>query len=175
MNLRLRGHALTPKEQRIARERWRRQLPRYALIGLLNAGIDLGIFNLLLFMNPTRDAGQLVAYNTLAVAAAIINSYFWNSRWTFRYKPKSEPCAKRRKRRALFAGQACLNIAINNAILAGLAVAISAWGWHLSSVFSTGDAAKVVATLVASGVSFVLMKFLVFRRRQEPEASASVL
>ena len=91
------------------------QYLRFVLVGLTNAVVDLAVLNLLLILYPTNDRLGLLAYNTVAVAAAILNSYVWNARWTFRATATGS-----RRERTLFAAQALVNVAVNNLVLLGI-------------------------------------------------------
>jgi glycosyltransferase involved in cell wall biosynthesis/putative flippase GtrA len=135
------------------------QFRRFALIGGSNALIDLGLFNLLLAVAPTRSATTIAAYNTVAVVAALANSYWCNSRWTFRHQPITQ--ARRPwLRRGLFVAQGALNLAINDAVVvAGTHLFRST---HLVGSALANNTSKVAALIVASTVSFVALRNVVF-------------
>ncbi|MHB8505515.1 MAG: GtrA family protein, partial [Acidimicrobiales bacterium] len=111
------------------------------------------------FVHPTRSAGLNVAYNTIAVLAAITNSYFWNSRWTFADLVAKD--AKRWRQRALFLGQGGINLGVSDTAILGLSLLLRSRHWLPATLMS--DLSKVVAMLTASAVSYVLMHFVVFR------------
>ncbi len=151
----------------ISRRRPRPQsrLGRFLAVGLSNAVVDLGVFNFFVFVHPTRSAGLNVAYNTMAVLAAITNSYFWNSRWTF--ADRVERDEKRWRQRALFLGQGGINLGVSDVTILGLALLLRALHGLPTTLMS--NLSKVVAMLTASAVSYVLMHFVVFRSdRQRP-------
>src|SRR5579859_882206 len=95
------------------------QFLQFAAVGASNAIVDLGILNLLLAVHPTRSPLTLIIDNTIAVSCAILNSYLWNTRWTFRAE-----VTHRHGQRALFVAQALLNVAINNLVLLAVAGAL---------------------------------------------------
>lgn len=68
-------------ESRVQRLRRRFARPaRFALVGVLNTGIDIGVFAALHF-----GAGiDLLVANSLGFAAGLTNSFFCNKYWTFR-------------------------------------------------------------------------------------------
>jgi len=135
------------------------QLLKFVFVGFGNAIIDLGVFNGLYFMFPTRDVGQLVVYNTIAVGAAITNSYLWNSRWTFRQQRQVKgPGAVRQ--RVLFLIQSLINIVVNDLILGLIAPLIA--DTHLVDHVIANNIAKLLAMFLASLTSFVMMKLVVF-------------
>jgi glycosyltransferase involved in cell wall biosynthesis/putative flippase GtrA len=143
-----------------ARPRRGAQLRRFALIGGLNAGLDLALFNVLLLVHPTRAAATLVGYNTVAVIAALVNSYVCNSRWTFRHLA-AHP-GRRWRQRVLFGTQGILNIVVNDLVVAVVTAALNS-GTPLPATVA-GNVAKVTAMVAASAVSFVAMRHVVFGR-----------
>jgi len=140
------------------------------VVGGTNALVDFGVFDLLVWLAPTRDAAQLVAYNTVAVFCALANSYRWNSRWTFRGHAARRGRAARRQR-LLYTLQSGLNILVNNVALALVTVILNAY--KLLSVYAANNVAKATAVLTASAVSFIVMKWAVFRPAAEPVGGAA--
>jgi putative flippase GtrA len=134
------------------------QCLRFVLVGLTNAVVDLGVLNLLLILHPTSDRLGLLAYNTLAVAAAILNSYVWNARWTFRATATGS-----RRERALFVAQALVNVAVNNLVLLGIVDLDPVPVGPLYLLVS--NAAKLGAMVAAATTSYVLLRVVVFRGR----------
>ncbi len=135
------------------------QLLKFVFVGFGNAIIDLGVFNGLYFLFPTHNVKRLVIYNTMAVGAAILNSYIWNSRWTFRRQHKrSGPGAMRQ--RVLFLLQSLINIVVNDLILGIIAPWIAAT--HAINHVLANNIAKLLAMFLASLTSFLMMKLVVF-------------
>ena len=134
------------------------QYARFTVVGLSNAAVDLGVLNALLYLHPTHDPLILVADNSLAVALAILNSYLWNTRWTFR--PLATGSARQR---ALFIAQAILNILLNNAVL--LLMTSLLHPTQGTAYLVASNVAKLIAMLTASTTSFMLLRTVVFRRR----------
>lgn len=135
------------------------QFVRFCTVGISNAAVDLGALNLLLLLYPTQSDLTLLLYNTIAVALAILNSYLWNTRWTFHDQVTST-----RRERVLFVSQALLNIAINNAVLFGLTDLLPTETGTWSML--TANLAKLVAMFASSGLSFILLRTIVFRARR---------
>ncbi|MCL6563053.1 MAG: GtrA family protein [Firmicutes bacterium] len=136
------------------------QFLKFVTVGLGNAAIDLGVFNGLYLLSPTRSVGRLVLYNSVAVAMAILNSYVWNTRWTFRRQARRRGRALMRQR-ALFVAQSLVNIGVNDLVLGLIAPWILAL--HLMPPAVGNNLAKLVAMLTASFSSFLMMRWLVFR------------
>jgi len=131
---------------------------RFLAVGMSNAVVDVGVFNGCLLLSPSKSSFSVLLYNSIAVICAIINSYIWNRRWTFRDVSKGT-----NKERGLFALQGVLNIVLNNLILYWLSL-------YLILVreipfFISSNVAKGIAMMLASSISFVFMRFFVFRGR----------
>jgi putative flippase GtrA len=138
------------------------QFLSFVVVGLSNSAVDLGVFNLLYAIQPTANVDWLVAYNSIAVVCAIANSYVWNTRWTFRRQALHHGGGAWRQR-ILFVAQSLLNIAINDLIVLFIApylMAIHGLPPRLAS-----NAAKAVAMVIASLISFVAMRLVVFASR----------
>jgi putative flippase GtrA len=134
------------------------QYVRFLIVGLSNAIVDLGVLNVLLYLWPTRDPLTLIAYNTVAVTLAILNSYLWNTRWTFHALATGSA-----RERTLFVAQGALNVLLNNAVLLALTLLLRPapdLGYFVAS-----NLAKLCAMLTASSTSFTLLRTVVFRRR----------
>lgn len=133
------------------------------MVGGSNAILDFGVFDLLLLVAPTRNPDTLVAYNTLAVICAIVNSYLWNRAWTFRAERNHGRRALWRER-SLFVAQGVLNVVVNDLVLAGVTVVLNRN--HLLSTYAANNLAKFVAVMVASSVSFLVMRYVIFKGRR---------
>ncbi|WP_028552365.1 GtrA family protein [Paenibacillus sp. UNC451MF] len=61
------------------------QLIKFNLVGILNTAVDLCVFLVL------YSACEISAYGAHGIAyfAGVLNSYYWNRRWTFRQKAGS--------------------------------------------------------------------------------------
>lgn len=132
-----------------------RQYIQFGLVGMSNAIADLGVLNALLFVHPARNTFDLVAENTVAVSVAIANSYWWNTRWTFRAQ-----MTHTRREQVLFVAQALLNVTINNVVL--VVVNMMLPGSAALSVQIANNIAKIFAMVAASTVSFLLLRSVVF-------------
>ncbi len=149
------------RAHRQRRPQGRRRFGRFLAVGLSNAVVDLGVFNFFVLVHPTRSAGLNVAYNTVAVVAAILNSYFWNSRWTF--ADRVAPGGGRWRQRAMFLGQGGINLAVSDGVVLGLSLLLGTLGIPAALM---SNLSKVVAMFSASAVSYLLMHFLVFDERR---------
>jgi putative flippase GtrA len=135
------------------------QFTQFVSVGMGNAVIDLFVFNGLYWLFPTRNVNQLVVYNTVAVIAAISNSYIWNTRWTFRKNVRQHGKHAIRQR-TLFVIQSLINIVVNDAILWLIAPLVLQV--HVIPHVMANNIAKLAAMFLASLASFIMMKLIVF-------------
>lgn len=139
----------------------RRSAKRYTkflVVGVLNALVDLIVLNGLLMVAPTTNGSMLMWYNTVAVLCAILNSYIWNRRWTFADKADGSV-----REQVWFFVQAMLNLALNDLIVVWLSTYLIFN--HSIPLFISSNAAKGLAMLLSSSMSYVLMRLFVFRAR----------
>src|SRR5215210_2413080 len=133
---------------------------KFTIVGLSNAVVDIGTLNLFLWLASTRDPSVLALYNGVTLLLANINSYVWNTRWTFRSRAKRNDF----RQRALFALQVLVNMAISNGLFW---VMIRPVLVHTEiPAYLAGNVAKVISILVASTVGFFFMRYVVFTRRR---------
>jgi putative flippase GtrA len=133
----------------------------FSVVGVGNAIVDLGTLNLLLWLWPTGDSSMLALYNTVALLSANANSYFWNTMWTFRRQARRTNLVQKR---IGFVGQALLNIGVNNALF------WAAVGWLITIPLPAvvgQNIAKVISTVVASALSFLVLRYVVLSPRSE--------
>ena len=144
---------MTSKRQRLKSGGLR--FSKFSMVGVTNALIDIGVLNLLLWLEPTRDAWMLAVYNGVALILANVNSYFGNTLWTFRGKADHG-----RRQNTLFLLQALVNISVSNGLFYLLVRLLLVYdvvpGWI------AGNVAKIISVIVASTLSFFLMRYVVF-------------
>lgn len=71
-----------------------KQFFRFAIIGVINTGVDLLVLNLLMIIFDQRDGIQYTIFKTISFAIAVISSYFLNKYWAFEDKNKKEEVRK---------------------------------------------------------------------------------
>jgi putative flippase GtrA len=126
-------------------------------VGVGNAVLDFGTLNLLLWIWPTGDPVRLALYNTLALVLANANSYFWNTIWTFRRQAqRTDP----RQKRVGFGAQVLLNIGVNNGLFWVSARLLADTSLPL---VAGQNIAKVISTVGASALSFLVLRYIVLR------------
>ena len=136
-----------------------KRFSKFSIVGLSNAAIDIGVLNLFLWLEPTREVYQLVLYNSVALVLANLNSYLWNTLWTFRHQAQHDA-----KQVSLFTAQGLLNIALGSAILWLAAHGLR--GYTELSPWLSGNLAKAISIVSVSIVSFLFLRFFVFRPKE---------
>ena len=133
---------------------------KFTVVGFLNALVDIGTLNLFLWLASTRDPVVLTLYNGVALVLANLNSYVWNTRWTFRSR------AKRRdpRQRILFALQVLLNISMSSGLFFLLIRPILVY--TEVPAYLAGNVAKIISVVVASTISFFVLRYVVFSRKR---------
>ncbi|MGC7873165.1 GtrA family protein [Desulfosporosinus sp. SYSU MS00001] len=104
--------------------------------------------------NPTL----LIIFNTAAYLLAIVNSYIWNSRFAFRNHAQ-----KNLREKIYFCLQAGVSLIISNFVfLEGIHfLTLCRFSlWFIQSI------SKILAMVTPSIVSFLFMKYFVFRRNE---------
>jgi putative flippase GtrA len=61
-----------------------RQAKRFCVVGVVNTAVDIVVLNLLILIAGTGHTGPLfTVFKTVSFFAALLNSYWMNSKWTF--------------------------------------------------------------------------------------------
>lgn len=133
---------------------------KFTIVGLSNAVVDIGTLNLFLLLASTRDPSILALYNGVALVLANANSYFWNTRWTFRGRAKRRDA----RQRILFTIQAVFNICVSNGLFYALVHPILVY--TDVPAYLAGNVAKLISVAVTSTLSFFVLRYLVFSRKR---------
>lgn len=124
-------------------------------MGTANAVVDLLVLNGLIKLTSSHTEQALFICNTIAVTAAIANSYVWNRWWTF-----SDVSNGSRREKWLFILQAIVNILLNDAIVV-LCSSYLVFSRSLP-IFVSSNVAKGLAMLLSSSASYLLLRLFVF-------------
>jgi putative flippase GtrA len=124
----------------------------------MNGVIDLVVLNLLLWYWSTTTAIGLFIINSIAYILAVLNSYFWNSRLTFRANAFLTSRVKIK-----FVIQAAVSLVISNGVFL---LFIYLFGRFSLPLWVDQNASKGLSMAVSSTASFFFMKFYVFFRRE---------
>lgn len=132
---------------------------KFTIVGVSNAAVDIGVLNLFLWLQHTRNPWELALFNGVALVLANVNSYVWNSMWTFRGRAD-----RNNRQRILFGVQALINIAVSNGLF--LALVRPVLIYTDVPTYLAGNVAKIISVIVASTLSFFLMRYFVFSRKR---------
>ncbi|SEQ92449.1 Putative flippase GtrA (transmembrane translocase of bactoprenol-linked glucose) [Virgibacillus subterraneus] len=135
------------------------QFLQFSVIGVSNAGIDIGTLNLLLLLFHTDERGLLLLFNTIAYTLAVANSYFWNASFTFQHSAKGS-----NRQRILFIVQGIVSLGVNNLVFIASNTLLESFGvpnWLRYNV------AKGLAMLLSFIASFFMIKYFVFKKSKK--------
>lgn len=59
------------------------EFSKFAVVGVLNSGVDFGILNFLMLITGLSSGGGFLAFKSISVTLGVLNSYLWNKYWTF--------------------------------------------------------------------------------------------
>ena len=128
-----------------------KQFLKFNVVGILNTAIDLLVFAL---FNSVFGFGDALS-KTVSYSCGVLNSYLWNSRWTFKKEQK-----RTKKEFLLFI---LVNIISYGASLSILFVCREWFG------IENGTLRNLIATPVAVVINFLGNKLFVFRKEQKAQ------
>ncbi|GAA5417134.1 hypothetical protein Pryu01_02195 [Paraliobacillus ryukyuensis] len=140
-------------------KRFKWQVVQFSAIGISNAAVDILSLNLLLIIWPTTDATILLLFNTISYTLAIINSYIWNTKYTFKHHAFFS-----KRELLLFIGQAIIALGISNLVFLGIFELLEFQSLIDIPIFVIQNISKGAAMFLSSTASFILMKFIVFTK-----------
>ena len=121
------------------------QFIRYATVGLLNTGIDLGLLNLFIFWG-----WNVLIANTVAFIIAATNSFFLNKYWT--YEDKHGNWKKQLPIYILIYG---VGLAISNGFVYWFSIKLH---WNVNEV-------KILSIAAIVAWNFLAPRFFVFKNQ----------
>lgn len=141
------------------------QFVKFAIVGALNTIVDFLVFQALNLLVGWTYLAQVIGYS-----CGIVNSYAWNSNWTFR---DMRTRSGREMATFLLVNLVSLGVSLGVIWLCRNVFAITdAWvaSWipaFLSSFVKGDTVCKLIATPVAIVVNFVGNRLFVFRKNPE--------
>ncbi len=132
------------------------QLAKFALVGVANTAIDLGVFNALIYAvggSTTVLIGAVL--KGISFFVAVLNSYIWNRSWSFEKTSTADGSEF-----AKFVSVSVAGLLLNSAVTAGIS-AILAHGGVVSGQAATVAAA--IASIVVLAWNFLGYKLFVFK------------
>jgi putative flippase GtrA len=136
-----------------------KRFSKFSIVGLSNSVVDIGVLNLFLWLEPTREVYLLVLYNGIALVLANVNSYVWNTLWTFRGRAEHDL-----RQVVLFSLQVLVNIGVSSGLFWALIHPIIVY--TEVPTYLAGNVAKILSVTVASTISFFIMRYVVFSRKR---------
>ncbi len=143
------------------------QFLRFCVVGTLNAVIDFGVLNLLLWLYPTTVLWKTLGYNSVAVLLASTNSFFWNKYWTF--QQRNHITSQEVYRFAVLASGTTL---MNDALMWLLGRAFPSF---MTSSLLGANALKLAAIVGTMSISFFGMRLWVFFQKKFTGEAESLL
>lgn len=137
------------------------QFGRFVAIGITNAAVDFGLFNLL-FSMVGKKPGFYIWLNIVTFIVAVTHSFLWNKFWTFESNDTHD--AKREFAAFVLVNifALCFNVAIAYFIFREL-VALAGTGMTVAA-----NVGKVFGSMVGLIFNFVGFRLVVFKKGHEP-------
>lgn len=145
------------------------QFLKFNVVGVLNTLVDFLVFQALNLLLGWTYIAQVISYS-----CGIINSYLWNSNWTFK-----EQRTKSAKEMLLFLGVNLVSLGVSLGVIwlcknvFGITDAwVSGWMPHWLAGFVQGDTVcKLIATACSIIVNYVGNKLFVFKAQPVKETT----
>lgn len=122
-----------------------KQLIKYGAVGVLNTAVDFLVYQLLTFIGMNYAVAQCISYS-----CGILNSYLFNSRWTFKEDAKREK-------------NEFVSFVVVNIISLGLSVLLLKVCYDVLGIESD-LVSKAIVTPVVMVINFIGTKLLVFKK-----------
>jgi len=158
------------KPQKSEAQKTAGQVVKFAIVGVLNTLVDFAVFQTLNLLLGWVDPAQVLGYT-----CGVVNSYLWNSGWTFK-----EERTRSFREMALFVlvNLASLGVSLGVIWLCREVFGVTnAWAasWMPKAIagFVKGDTIdKLIATFFSIVVNFIGNRLFVFRKKSAPEPAA---
>lgn len=122
-----------------------KQLIKYGAVGVLNTAVDFLVYQLLTFIGMNYAVAQCISYS-----CGILNSYLFNSRWTFKEDAKREK-------------NEFVSFVVVNIISLGLSVLLLKVCYDVLGIESD-LVSKAIVTPIVMVINFIGTKLLVFKK-----------
>ena len=130
------------------------QAVRFVLVGVLAAGVDFGIYQLLLHVGLWASLAKAISFICGTTTAYVINR-----RWTFNVAGGAAPAMR-------FAMLYTVTFFVNVGVNALFLHLLAGHGWRVSLAW-------LIAQATATVINFVLLRTVVFRQPAQVESIAS--
>ncbi len=145
--------------------RWRifTSFSRFVMVGFMNAGIDFGIFNLLMFWTNIEEGAAISTFKGISFIAAVINSYFLNKYWVF----EASGSGTKAKEFLTFLVVTVVGLLINVGVTSGIVFTVDPqFGF---SQLSWNNIAAVFGSLFGLVWNFIGYRLIVFKKEATVE------
>ncbi|MBI4653192.1 GtrA family protein [Candidatus Kuenenbacteria bacterium] len=132
----------------------KKQFIKFAIVGIINTGLDFIFFNFLILMTGIYKGGWLGLLNFISFSLATTNSYFLNKFWTFKKKETSSFL--------IFFLISLAGCIINTSIVYSITTFIPPF-FDISQLLWV-NIAKLLAISISMVWNFIGYKFWVFRK-----------
>jgi putative flippase GtrA len=132
-----------------------RELARFTLVGVSNTAINFGVLNVLIVATGVERGLAFAGLQAVAFAAALFNSYLWNSHWSFENAE-----ARTEREFAIFFLVTVVGLLLNSLV----GYVVTTYAAPLAGVDPTkwANIANLAGSLVAAVWDFLGFKFIVF-------------
>ena len=146
------------------------QMAKFAIVGVLNTMVDFAVFQTL-----NLTLGWVYAAQVLGYTAGVINSYLWNSNWTFR-----EQRTRSLREIVLFIAVNLVSMGVSLGVIwlcrevFGITNDwVASWMPKFLAGFLKGDTVcKLIATVIAIAVNYLGNRLFVFKGKETTAPAA---
>jgi putative flippase GtrA len=134
------------------------EFTKFAVVGVLNSGVDFGVLNSLILITGVVSGAGFLAFKSISVTLGVINSYLWNKYWTFDASKSGAP----RRELVAFLVVTLMAVGLN---VAGAAVIVNVIGApHGISPKLWANVGAISGAGLTLFTNFFGYKFFVFRK-----------
>ena len=133
------------------------QFAKFGLIGVSNTALNFGVFNFFIYLTGITKGFALSTFSAMAFLVALVNSYIWNSHWSFKNDRERTP----KEFFQFFAVTFC-GLLINSVVVYSITQYMAPLAGVNPKVWA--NVANLVATLIVMFWNFTGFKFLVFKK-----------
>lgn len=130
------------------------QFGKFAAVGFLGAAIDFSILNYISFKTGITAGLTIGWINIPGFLFAVLNNYFWNKFWVFKYKDE-----KTFSNFPKFFGVTLLSLAINS----GTIISLTSFSTNLDGQIWL-NISKIAANALAMVWNFIGYKYIAFKK-----------
>jgi putative flippase GtrA len=158
-------------ERNVEAKKTIRQVIQFAIVGVLNTVVDFAVFQAL-----NLTLGWVYAAQVLGYTFGVINSYLWNSNWTFR-----EQRTRSLREVVLFIAVNLVSMGVSLGVIwlcrevFGITnVWVASWMPKFLAGFLKGDTVcKLIATVIAIAVNYLGNRLFVFKGKEAAAPAAA--